>query len=81
MLYRLGLAGGISTTIDKAHHRSRVNEWSTECAPHIFPKQELKFMPPEKEGEKEGKKKGKRREKEGKKKGKRKKKRKKEKKR
>ena len=32
-LYRLGLAGGISTSSDKAHRR--VNEWTTEAL-HIF---------------------------------------------
>ena len=37
LLYRLGLAGGISTSSDKEQHRSRVNEWVTECATHIFP--------------------------------------------
>ena len=37
LLYRLGLAGGISTLIDKVQHKSNVNEWATECATHIFP--------------------------------------------
>ena len=37
LLYRLGLAGGITTSTDKAHHKSKVNEWVTECAMHIFP--------------------------------------------
>ena len=37
LLYRLGLAGGITTSTDEAHHKSKVNEWVTECAMHIFP--------------------------------------------
>ena len=37
LLYRLGLAGGITTSTDKAHHKSKVNEWLTECVVHIFP--------------------------------------------
>ena len=44
------------TTTDKAHHRSRVNEWSTECTTHIFPSKNLKFTHPEKKGKEKGKK-------------------------
>ena len=47
LLYRLGLAGGISTTIDKAHHRSRCERVVHRMRYTYFPKQELKFMPPE----------------------------------
>ena len=37
LLYRLGPAGGIPSLTDKAHHKSKMNEWTTECATHIFP--------------------------------------------
>ena len=37
LLYRLGLAGGISTSSDEAHQNRKVKEWVTDCATHIFP--------------------------------------------
>ena len=48
LLYRLGLAGGNSTASDKAQHKSRVDEWVHRMRYTYFPKQELKFSPPEK---------------------------------
>ena len=47
LLYRLGLAGGNSTASDKAQHKSRVDEWVHRMRYTYFPKQELKFSPPE----------------------------------
>ena len=51
------LAGGTSTSSDKAQHRSRVDEWVTECATHIFPSKNSNSRPLKKKKKKKKKRK------------------------